>query len=251
MREIWKDVDGFEGYYQVSNLGRIKSLSRVVNNYPNCTRTLPERVIRGHVNKHIGYVVVSLSGNGKKMDYVHRLVAKAFIPNPNNYPFINHKDENKTNNRIDNLEWCTPNYNIEYSGVRTKSSEKASIPVLKYDMDGNMLARYRSATEAATELGVESYCIGLCCKGKIGSVKGYLWRYEDEGVVKVRHTRVLARRVVQMDMEGRDIKMWPSIVEAARETHSNGSLIGRCCNGHRVSTNGFKWRYYDKEPIVF
>ncbi len=94
--EIWKDVKGYEGLYQVSNLGRVKTLRKVVNNYPNCTRVLPEKIRNGNVNKSLGYKMVSLSKDGKlKNEFVHRLVAKAFIPNPDNYPMVNHKDEDK------------------------------------------------------------------------------------------------------------------------------------------------------------
>lgn len=115
--EIWKDIRGFEGYYQISTFGRVKSLSRagLIN---NGTNTRKEVLITPH-DKGDGYMIVMLGAkpiNAKtKMFLVHRLVAEAFIPNPEQHPCVNHKDEIKSNNHVDNLEWCTYRYNVNYS----------------------------------------------------------------------------------------------------------------------------------------
>lgn len=250
--EIWKDINGYEGLYQVSNLGRVKSFSKTVNNYPNCTRVLPEKIRIGGVNKALGYRMLSLSKDGKtKQFFVHRLVAEAFVPNPNNYPMVNHKDEDKTNNNSSNLEWCTAKYNMAYSNVFGCAKKKNSKPVRQYDFDGNFIKEYASANEAGRELGVMPYCISFCCQGKIGSVKGYLWKYANENYAKKMHTRARSRRVVQMDMRGNIINIWLSLKDAANGTGSNASSIGGCCNGRRKSTNGYKWKYYDEKPIEF
>ena len=112
MTEEWRDIKGYEGYYQVSNLGRVRSVDR----YCACWSSV--RFVKGalkNVRPHNGYLVVDLSLNGKsKTISVHRLVAQAFIPNTDNLPQVNHKDENKQNNCVDNLEWCTCEYNIKY-----------------------------------------------------------------------------------------------------------------------------------------
>ena len=106
MVEIWKDIKGYEGLYQVSNLGRVKSLRK--------------NIIMKEALKEERYLSITLHKNKtRKSFYIHRLVAQAFVSNPNNYPEVNHKDENKQNNQMDNLEWCTPKYNANY-GTRNK-----------------------------------------------------------------------------------------------------------------------------------
>ena len=125
-RRKWKDIPGYEGLYQVSNLGEIKSL-----NYRN---TGKEKIIKPRKNKG-GYLRVVLCKNGKQKDFlVHRLVAVAFIPNHNNYNQVNHKDENPSNNNVNNLEWCTSKYNSNYGNRNKKLSE--SHKGKKYPMCG-------------------------------------------------------------------------------------------------------------------
>ena len=107
-KEIWKDIKGFEGHYQVSNFGRVKSI-----------KFRKERILKP-ANNGCGYLYVNLSKNGKYNIYlIHRLVALIFISNPNNLPEINHRDEDKTNNKVENLEWCDRKYNMNY-GTRTQ-----------------------------------------------------------------------------------------------------------------------------------
>ena len=118
MVEVWRDIKGYEGQYQISNLGRVKSLQR----WSGTQFYNREKLLNLHINKKNGYVYVWLSKNGKgKNIRVHRLVAEAFIENLNNYTDINHKDCDRTNNNVENLEWCTRSYNIKYSFEKGKA----------------------------------------------------------------------------------------------------------------------------------
>ena len=161
MKEIWKDCKGYEGKYQVSNLGRVWSIGS-------------QKYLKGSYDKD-GYIRVNLTAkNGKvKMERVHRLVALVFLDNPNNYPQVNHKDENKQNNCVDNLEWCDAKYNINY-GTRNKRVSKAnSIPVYCFELK----KIYSCAKEAGKELNIDNSDIGKACKGKLKRAGGYLWEY--------------------------------------------------------------------------
>lgn len=126
-KEIWKDIKNYEGYYQVSNLGRIKSVDRYINQYNGynySTRIYKGKILKFSIGTR-GYLKVVLQKERKVKTYnVHRLVAEAFIPNPNNLPQVNHIDENKLNNNINNLEWCSSKYNINFGNRNIKVSNK-------------------------------------------------------------------------------------------------------------------------------
>ena len=128
MEEVWKDIPGYEGLYQASNLGKIRSLDKLTKggNQYGCQFITKKRgrILKEYFNKS-GYKQVTLVVNNKAKRFIlHRLVAKTFIPNPNNLPQINHKDEDKTNNCAKNLEWCTCSYNINYGSRNEKAAEK-------------------------------------------------------------------------------------------------------------------------------
>ena len=168
--EIWKDIENYEGLYQVSNLGRIKSLHK-----------------RHHQEEHIiiqkikrGYYQVGLTKNGKrKWHQVHRLIAQAFIPNPNNFPQVNHKDENKLNNSIENLEFCTASYNNTYGTRIQRVAEKTSKKIIQYDLNNNFIKEYKSITEAGKENNLDISSIVKCCKGKYKTYKNFIWKYKE------------------------------------------------------------------------
>ena len=125
MIEEWRPIEGYEGLYEVSNTGRVRSVDRYIKNGHSSYRLHKGKVI-SLLKGEYGYIQVNLYYNGKNYKkYVHRLVAQAFIPNPDNLPQINHKDEDKTNNRVDNLEWCTAKYNINYGTRKDKVRETA------------------------------------------------------------------------------------------------------------------------------
>lgn len=164
-KEYWKPVVEYEGLYMVSNWGRVKSM--------NYNHSGKERILKPGTNDR-GYLYVELWKNNKRKRYrIHRLVAQAFIPNPDNLPMINHKDECKTNNIVSNLEWCDAQYNNTY-GTRI---EKCSKPILQYKLDGTFVREWSSAIQAEREGGFDSVCISKCCKAKIKKHKGFIWRY--------------------------------------------------------------------------
>lgn len=176
--EIWKDVEGYEGLYQVSNMGRVKSLGNELSNNSK------EKILKSYKNGKSGYLLISLCKEGKIKKYLlHRLVAQAFLPNPNNLPEVNHKDENHQNNCVENLEYCNAKYNANY-GSRNKKISKAlknrkdlSKPILQFTKDGEFIRRWDNAREVERELGIKNSNIPKCCKGKYKTVGGYKWCY--------------------------------------------------------------------------
>lgn len=177
--EVWKDIPNCEGLYQVSNFGNVKSLGRYVrvSDKLGGRRKKKECLLKIEVCKN-GYLRVSLNKDcSRKHFLVHRLVAEAFIPNPQNMPQINHKDEDKTNNRVENLEWCDAKYNSNYGKRTMKASIAKFKPVKQYDMQGNFIREFSSFKEASDSVGVSVYKQD-CKAGR--SVGGYQWRMNDE-----------------------------------------------------------------------
>lgn len=182
MEEVWKYIDGFEGLYQVSNFGRIKSIPRRVR-CQHYSRMTKERIMKQH-SDHLGYCRVSLHKGLKQYSpKVHRLVGIAFIPNPNNYREINHKDENPSNNRVDNLEWCDHLYNSRYGNRGKKLSiANTNNPMLckrvaQYTKDGKFVKEYNSIREVFKQTGIHNGSITMACKGQIKTAGGFVWKY--------------------------------------------------------------------------
>lgn len=181
--EIWKDMKGWEGLYQISNIGRVRSLDREVTSGFGSVRMSRGQMIIPNVKK--GYDTVGLCRNGSREWFlVHRLVALTFIPNPNNYPVVHHIDENKSNNHITNLEWCTYHYNNTYGdrlvGWGDKVRVKLSKAVLQYTMDGEFVKRWDAMIDAEREGGFRQGNISNCCRGTAKSHKGFIWKLEGD-----------------------------------------------------------------------
>lgn len=178
MNESWKDVEGYEGLYQVSNCGRVKSLERMRLVKSGCFGKVKEKILKHGKNKS-GYLQVLLWKDGKQKSHrVQRLVANAFIPNPENKPEVNHKDENKENNCVWNLEWCDRKYNCNYGArnekmLKSRNGKNALKKVLCVETN----KVYPSAHEAERQTGIFNQSIIKCCKGKYKSTNGYHWQY--------------------------------------------------------------------------
>ena len=176
MREIWKDIKGYEGIYKISNLGRVKSLDRFIYYKNDVIKFCKGKLLNIHKND---YLFVRLYKDSiPKTKYIHKLVAEAFIPNPNNLPEVNHKDENKLNNSIGNLEWCTVAYNNNY-GTRTQKTRKR---IYQCSTNGDIIKLWDGIGLAARALNIPGQQISQCCnKTKYRKTAGgYIWKYESE-----------------------------------------------------------------------
>ena len=184
--EIWKDIEGYEGLYQVSNLGRVRSLGRDIVRRTRYGTMAPYH-IAGRLLKPLhsqgDYCYVHLFGNdGTSTNHkVHRLVAKAFVPNPDNMNEVNHIDEDKDNNRADNLEWCKHVDNCNYGTRNERSKAKRSKPVQQLDADGNVVAEYPSTIEAERVTGIHRSQIHGCANNQSNykTAGGYRWKYKE------------------------------------------------------------------------
>ena len=171
--EVWKDINEYNGY-SVSNRGRVKSM-----------RKGKERILKpGTLKCGYKYVILYDSKQGRKLLTIHRLVANAFIENKDNKPFVNHKDEDKTNNDVNNLEWCDNRYNTNYGTRNEKLSKRhlnrkdESKGICQYDKLGNFIQEYPSAHEVQRKLGFYAQNIGKCCLGKRKTAYGYIWKFK-------------------------------------------------------------------------
>lgn len=175
MEEIWKDIDEFDGKYQVSNLGRVRSLDHYVRN-GHGNKIVHGKILKPYKNSH-GYLFVAL-GRKAKHRSVHRLVAIAFIPNPYKLPNINHKDENKANNVSTNLEWCNHSYNALYGTCQDRLRAHKNVPVYMIDKKTNIiLKRFDSMKIAMEKTGVNKVTISSVCRGIRKTGGGYIWKY--------------------------------------------------------------------------
>lgn len=181
--EVWKDIPGYEGLYQASTYGRIKSKERIVYYKDGRTRVFPSTVLKQSHLKN-GYLVVGLCANNEeKKEYVHRLVAFTFLPNPNHHSLINHKSEVKTENYVWNLEFCNSAYNNNYGSIKERIKKTLtnhpifSKGVIQKSLDGKVISVFPSLKEANRKTGIDASTISKCCRGVFNQSGGYLWEY--------------------------------------------------------------------------
>lgn len=178
--ERWKDIKETKGVYQISSKGRVKRVGKYSNQF---TSWYDEKILKPAIHER-GYLFVQLSINKKILRrYIHRLVAEAFIPNPENKKTVNHKDGNKKNNCVENLEWCTylENNTHAYEKLgKLQKNKKGSIAVVQYDLKGNFIKEYPSIREAQRQTGINA--IDKVCKGiqNRSQAGGYKWKYKED-----------------------------------------------------------------------
>ena len=234
--EEWRDVIGYESFYSVSNMGRIKSKTknRIEKQFIVC-----------------GYLKVPLRNfDGRKMVASHRVTAMAFIPNRNNYPCINHRNEIKTDNRVVNLEWCDNIYNCNYGTRKLRISKtqrncpQKSKRVLQYTLDGIFVKEWESIQEA-TRHGFDHKSISSCCAKKYGhrSTGGFLWKYADDNTPIQPYVNHHIKPVICYDLNMNFLKEYPSAVAACKELGLDTGSICECCKGRRGRVHNYIFKY--------
>ena len=213
MAETWRNISDFERY-QVSNYGRVKNLAT-------------NHILKPFIASS-GYLAVALGSGNKR--YVHRLVAQAFIPNPTSLPQVNHRDENKQNNCVDNLEWCTASYNVNYGTAKWRAADKNRGRKHTKEARQNMSqAQLNLPQEVKDE---KAKRLSVAHKGKPHSAE---W---NSAV-----SRSKMKKIAQKDKNGNTIAIYSSLGEAAQKVELAASTISAAANNRRKSAGGFSWEY--------
>lgn len=239
------DIQGYEGLYMVNPAGKVYSL-------------VSNKLLRAGCNKQ-GYKTVVLCKDGKEKSFkVHRLVALAFIPNPNNYPCINHKDEDKTNNDVNNLEWCTHKYNINYGTARKRLSEtlknnplKMRKPVIQLSLSGDFVKEYRSTKEAEETTGIDRRQISRAINHVGKQAQGYLWIMKDEydeaidygEIYRKESVHPKPKRIAQYTKDGEFIREWDSLTDVHLTLGIGFSTLSSCLSGKYSHAGGYVWKF--------
>lgn len=231
MEEIWKPINNYESFYLISNLGRIKSLKKNI-------------VLKNLTHNH-GYLSISLKS---KCFLIHRLVGIHFIPNPENKPCVNHKDGNKQNNYVENLEWVTysenekhacrvlgkanPLTNLGKFGVKHHNHKE----VIQFDLNKNFVQEFSSLREI---IGFNRQKISLCCKGKISSYKGFIWEFKYKKHILCNYHKIA---VGQYDLYHELINVFESLNEAEQKTKVTQRNIRQVLYGKQRTAGGYIWK---------
>lgn len=262
MEEIWKDIKGYELRYEVSNLGRVRRKERVIsvigNHGPMQVHYKPH--ISSPYKERKGYMRLWLvNNNGKRCQkMIHVLVAEAFIPNPDNRPFVDHLNTIRDDNRAENLRWVTSKENANNVSTKkhySKAKTGVSIPslwksVIQYDVQGKKIKEWESMTKAESELGLTKGNISRCCKGKVFVADGFIWLSPNSSIeerlrqIKKSDTR---KPVRVSTLDGVSIGIFSSTCEASRDLNVPQGNISKVLKGLRQSAHGMKFEYFSED----
>lgn len=249
MAEIWKDIPGYEGKYQVSSMGRVKSLDRILPHKEYGTGHIKERILKQNwAGPKPGYLIVFLhKGHGEQHIFrVHRLVAQAFLPRIEGKDVVNHKDCDRSNNCVENLEWCTGVENTRHAWEHGRCDDigkKQSKAVVNVDTG----ERFDSIKDACDKYGVSHRAIYQVANGQNQKCRGYHWQFADEYDRKEPLRSTVDKRITaveQIDLStGERIAEYKSLQEAERATGVKRQSITHCCTGRYHTAGGYRWRY--------
>lgn len=251
--EQWRKIKGFEELYEVSSEGRVRSLDRYVTGVDSIARKHFGKVLSPGFTHGYAFVYLNDAERGRKRRcYVHRLVGEAFIPNPQNLPQINHKDECRAHNNVRNLEWCNAKYNINYGKHTHRVGEALSIAIVAYDMYAGKTWRYSSAAAASRELSLDTAHIAKVLKGKSNSHKGYIFMYEDQyssEKMKEKYDKAnINKPIIAKNNLGQFIHKYRTRLEAAQDLNIDGSEISKVLYGKSKHVKGYQFSFCEYVP---
>lgn len=233
---MWKKFiyEGIETDYSVSTEGEVR---KDTTNY----------ILSQSSQQDYKFVTLLINGQQKRMR-VHRMVAMTFIENPDNKPYVNHINGIRYDNNVENLEWITQSENIQHAvktGLMQNGRKKA---VIQYNLNGDRMATFESASEAARQTGGSQSKITMCCKRQRETANDYQWRYYDDiqDVQKVEKKFITGKKVAKCDEEGNILEIFPSFKEAARAVNGTSSAISRVCSGTNIRHKGYKWKLVEE-----
>ena len=233
---MWKKFicEGQETDYSVSTEGEVR---KDTTNY----------ILSQSSQQDYKFVGLIINGKQKRMR-VHRMVALAFIDNPDNKPYVNHINGNRSDNNVENLEWVTPSENTQHAVDTGLFKSGRARAVVQYNLNGEQMATFESASEAARQTGGSQSKITMCCRRQRDSANDYQWRYYDDiqDVQKIEKKFITGKKVAQCDEEGNILKIYPSFKEAARAVNGTSSAISRVCSGTNIRHKGYKWKLVEE-----
>ena len=233
---MWKKFiyEGQETDYSVSTEGEVR---KDTTNY----------ILSQSSQQDYKFVGLIINGKQKRMR-VHRMVALTFIDNPDNKPYVNHINGNRSDNNVENLEWVTPSENTQHAVNTGLFKSGRTRAVIQYNLNGEQMATFESAAEAARQTGGSQSKITMCCRRQRDSANDYQWRYYDDiqDVQKIEKKFITGKKVAQCDEEGNILKIYPSFREAARAVNGTSSAISRVCSGTNIRHKGYKWKLVEE-----